>query len=74
MELLIQCVPAFLLALHWRRLSAASTLAGLVVGTLFAVGLTLGGIPRLLGVHVGIVGLGLNVLIAVVGSQWRHSR
>jgi Na+/proline symporter len=74
MELLIQCVPAFLLALHWRRLSAASTLAGLVVGTLFAVGLTLGGIPRLLGVHVGIVGLGLNVLIAVVGSQWRRSR
>ncbi len=68
MELLIQCVPAFLLALHWGRLRSGPTLAGLVVGTLFAVGLTLGGVPRLLGVHVGVVGLGLNAAIAAIGS------
>jgi Na+/proline symporter len=74
MELLIQCAPAFLLAMHWLRLSAGATLAGLVVGTVFAVALTLAGEPRLFGVHVGVVGLGLNVLVAVIGSLLRPQR
>lgn len=74
MELLIQCVPAFLLAIHWKRLSGASTLAGIVAGTCFSVGLTLAGIPRIWGVHVGVVGLGLNGAVAVVGSLLRPSR
>jgi Na+/proline symporter len=70
MELLIQCVPAFLLALHWKRLAAGPTLAGLLAGTLFSVGLTLFDVPRIAGVHVGVVGLGLNLLVAVAGSYW----
>ena len=41
---------------------------GLVTGTLFGVGLTLAGVPRLGGIHVGVVGLGLNVAIAIGGS------
>lgn len=73
MELLIQCVPAFLLALHWLRMRAAPTLAGLLIGTLFAVGLTLAGVPRLWGMHVGVVGLGLNLVVAVLGSLWESS-
>ncbi len=73
MELLIQCVPAFLVAIHWRRLEASSTLAGLVVGTVFAAGLTLADVPRLGGVHVGIVGLGLNLVVAVGGSFARST-
>ena len=32
MELLVQCVPAFLIGIHWRRLAAGPVLAGLVVG------------------------------------------
>ena len=68
MELLIQCVPAFLLALHWRGLRTGPTLLGVLVGTAFAVGLTLGGVPRILGVHVGVVGLGLNAAVAALGS------
>ena len=68
MELLIQCVPAFLVALHWRRLSAGATLAGLIAGTAFSVGLTLAGIPRLGGIHVGVVGLVLNAAVALGGS------
>ena len=60
MELLIQCVPAFLVAIHWRRLSAGPVLAGLLVGTLFSVTLTTAGTPRLWGVHVGVIGLVLN--------------
>ena len=74
MELLIQCAPAFLLALHWRRLRAGPTLAGLVVGTLFSVSLTLGGQGRLLGVHVGILGVAINFAVAVLGSLWLAPR
>ncbi len=69
MELLIQCVPVFLIALHWRRLDAGSALAGIAVGTLFAVGLTLAGTTRLNGLHVGVVGCALNVVVAV-GLSW----
>jgi len=71
MELLIQCVPAFLLALHWSKLRAGPTLAGLVVGSVLAVALTLGGLPRVLGVHVGVLGLAANAAIAVLGSCWQ---
>jgi SSS family solute:Na+ symporter/sodium/pantothenate symporter len=68
MELLIQCVPAFLLAIQWRGLRAAPTLAGLVVGTVFGVGFTLAGVPRIGGLHAGVVGLVLNLAIATAGS------
>jgi Na+/proline symporter len=68
MELLIQCVPAFLLALHWRRLDARAALVGLVLGTLLAGGAALFGAKRYGGVHVGVIGLALNLLIAVGGS------
>ncbi|MEE2665775.1 MAG: sodium:solute symporter family protein [Myxococcota bacterium] len=71
MELLIQCVPAFLLSIHWSRLRAAPVLCGLVVGTLFSVGLTLAGVTRWGGVHIGMVGLALNAATAVVGSCLR---
>jgi len=74
MELLIQCVPAFLLAIHWKRLAGAPTLAGIVVGTGFSVGLTLAGVTRLGGIHVGVAGLVLNVSVAVLGSLLRPRR
>jgi len=74
MELLIQCVPAFLLAIHWKRLDGAATLAGVVAGTAFSVGLTLADVTRLWGVHVGVVGLALNAGVAVAGSLLRRAR
>jgi Na+/proline symporter len=70
MELLIQCVPCFLMALHWRRLRAGHLLAGLIVGTAFAVGLSLAGQARLAGVHVGVLGLVLNAALCGV-LAWR---
>jgi SSS family solute:Na+ symporter/sodium/pantothenate symporter len=73
MELLIQCVPAFLLALHWRGLRAMPCLAGVVIGTLIAGGAALAGVKRIEGVHVGIVGLAANLaVVALVG--WAQGR
>jgi Na+/proline symporter len=69
MELLIQCVPAFLLALHWRRLRAVPCLVGVILGTLIAGGAALAGVKRIEGVHVGVIGLAVN-LIAVVAVTW----
>jgi len=68
MELLIQCVPAFLIALHWSRLRAGPVFAGIVVGTVFSAGLSLAGVARIEGVHVGVVGCALNVAVATLGS------
>jgi Na+/proline symporter len=70
MELLVQCVPAFLIALHWPRLRTGPVLAGILVGTSFAVGLTFAGHARIAGIHVGLLGCGLNALVAVGGSQF----
>ena len=69
MELLLQCVPAFLLAIHWREQRADATLAGLVLGTALSVVLTYAGASRIYGVHAGMVGLALNTLVVVVGSK-----
>jgi SSS family transporter len=72
MELLIQCVPAFLLAIHWRRLAAGPAFVGLVVGTVFAAAGVLSGVARIGGVHVGVLSLGLNLAIGVGGSALRR--
>ncbi len=74
MELLIQCAPAFLLALHWRGLRAGPTLAGVLAGTAVVIaGLVLGS-KRVAGVHVGVIGVSLNVAVALAGSWWSARR
>jgi SSS family solute:Na+ symporter/sodium/pantothenate symporter len=72
MELLIQCVPAFFIALHWKGLRAGPTALGLAVGSAIAfAGVTLD-VPRVAGVHLGVIGLGVNAVIAVAGSALRR--
>ncbi len=68
MELLIQCVPAFLLALHWRRLRADATLVGLVVGAAIAIAGVALDTKRIEGVHIGVIGLAVNGAICWLGS------
>jgi len=78
MELLIQCVPAFLIAIHWPRFRARPALIGLVCG----VGIAMAGVVvdsnRLAGVHIGVIGLAVNAVIActgsLLGSRGRPSR
>ncbi|MDJ0785971.1 MAG: sodium:solute symporter family protein [Myxococcota bacterium] len=73
MELLIQCAPAFLLALHWRGLRAGPVLLGLVAGTLVAAGAALFGWKRVEGIHVGVIGLVINAVVVGLAS-WVQSR
>ena len=68
MELLIQCAPAFLLAARWDGLRVGPTLAGAALGATIAATAAFAGLPRLGGVHVGLLALAANVLVAVAGS------
>jgi SSS family solute:Na+ symporter/sodium/pantothenate symporter len=74
MELLIQCVPAFLLAIRWPRFRALPGFAGILVGTLVAVAGVALDTTRPAGVHVGVIGLALNLSIVVVGSRLARNR
>jgi Na+/proline symporter len=71
MELLIQCVPVFLIAIHWPRLRAQPALLGLA----FGVGIAIAGVSldskRVFGVHIGLIGLAGNAAIACIGSLSR---
>jgi Na+/proline symporter len=71
MELLIQCVPVFLIAIHWSRFRARPALLGLV----FGVGIVILGVAldskRIYGVHIGVIGLAGNAAIACIGSLFR---
>ena len=73
MELLIQCAPAFLLALHWRGLRAGPAFAGILFGTFVAITGAMLGAKRLGGIHIGLIGLAANVAIAA-GLSLRRRR
>jgi Na+/proline symporter len=68
MELLIQCVPVFLIAIHWSRFRARPALLGLA----FGVGVAILGVAldskRVFGIHTGVIGVAGNAAIACIGS------
>jgi SSS family solute:Na+ symporter/sodium/pantothenate symporter len=68
MELLIQCVPAFLVAIRWRGFRATPAWIGLVVGSAIAIAGAIAGVKRIEGLHVGIIGLACNLGTACLGS------
>jgi Na+/proline symporter len=68
MELLVQCVPAFLLALHWRGLRAGAAFWGVAIGTAVAVAAVVFDLRRVAGFHVGVLSLVLNVAVACLLS------
>ncbi|TLS35608.1 sodium:solute symporter family protein [Pseudalkalibacillus caeni] len=67
-ELLVQVAPAFILGLYWNKLSAKPVFWGMLIGALLAGFMTLTGHKTVFGIHGGVIGLGINFLIAVVGS------
>ncbi len=75
MELLIQCVPAFLIAIHWRGFRARFALAGIVAGSTAALfGVYDEEWKRIAGLHIGVIGLGINGAVACLGSLWSSRR
>lgn len=67
-ELIVQIVPAFMLGMYWRRLSAKPVFWGMAAGALVAGGMTVVGAGNVYGIPGGLLGLGLNMVICVVGS------
>lgn len=67
-ELIVQIAPAFILGLYWDRLRAAPLFWGMLAGALFAGVWTVIGEEELYGVPAGLLGLGINLAIAVLGS------
>ena len=71
MELLIQCVPVFLIAIHWPRFRARPALLGLAIGVgIVLVGLALDS-KRIFGIHIGVIGLAVNAAVGCIGSLSR---
>ncbi len=68
-ELLIQCVPAFYLGVHSKRLSARTVMLGIGTGLATTLGLTWAGDlglaaanhPTVAGLHAGLIGLAVNL-------------
>ncbi|MFD2397451.1 sodium:solute symporter [Prauserella oleivorans] len=67
-ELIVQIAPAFILGIYWRRLAAGPVFWGMLAGALLAGGGTVLDVEQPLGIPLGLIGLGLNVAICVVGS------
>ncbi|GAA1210265.1 sodium:solute symporter family protein [Prauserella alba] len=67
-ELLVQLAPAFILGLYWRRLASGPVFWGMAAGAALASMMTLTGMETVYGVHGGLIGLALNLVICVVGS------
>lgn len=63
MELLAQIWPAFVLGLHWRRLTGPAVLTAMIVGVAVSLGLSASGHPRVGGVHAGVIGLAANLAV-----------
>ena len=68
LELLCQIAPAIFLGLHLKRLSSRAVLYGVIIGTIVAVIITLHPLlpAKPLGIHAGIWGLLINVVVLVV--------
>jgi SSS family solute:Na+ symporter len=70
-EGLAQLVPIVLLALFWRRMTAAGAVAGLVVGTTIMLGLWLTDHDPLYGVNGGLIALVANLVVNAAVSYIR---
>ena len=67
-DLLVQLSPAFFIGLHWSGLRSRPVFAGLVAGLVISLGLALGVGGKPWGIHAGLYGLPVNLVIAVGGS------
>ncbi len=74
-DILIQVAPAFMLGLHWKRVSTKAVTLGAIVG--LVISLTLAAVygkVKPYNIHPGLYGLAVNLLICFVGSWLIPSR
>lgn len=80
LELLIQCAPALLLGIHSTRLNAKAVLAGFLAGTVLTLVFLIGAFftdaiaSRPYGVHAGILGLILNLVVIAVVHRFSRGK
>ncbi|MDA1050910.1 MAG: sodium:solute symporter family protein [Planctomycetota bacterium] len=78
-DLLVQLAPAFFVGLHWSRLRATPTLAGIFAGLAVVFGILAldlaseADYSKVVGIHPGLYGLALNIAVAVGGSYLPNS-
>ena len=63
---LVQLAPAFFIGIHWRRMRSGPVSYGMLA--VLAVVLAMCGHGKIAGIHAGLYGLVLNLLIALGGS------
>lgn len=73
-EGLLQAVPAVFLGLYWSRATKPAIITGMLVGGAVAIGMSLSGNPRFLGIHGGVLGMLLNFFIAITISLITSSK
>ncbi len=70
LEILLQCMPAFIIALHWRRVSAKAIFSGLLVGIGVYTLALCQGFKQWQGIHIGVIALGCNLLMMLAIQQY----
>jgi len=73
-EGLLQAVPAVFLGLYWSRATKPAIITGMLAGGAVAIGMSLSGNPRFLGIHGGVLGMLLNFFIAITISLMTSSK
>lgn len=68
-EGLIQVFPALVLSLYIPWVNSKGVLSGMVVGAVTALTLTLSGYATVQGIHAGVIGLIVNVLVCLAVSR-----
>ena len=68
-DLLLQLAPAYFVGIHWHGLRSGPTLVGMLVGLFIALLLAFAVGAKVFGLHPGLIGLAVNLVIAVGGSR-----
>lgn len=68
-DLLLQLAPAYFVGIHWHGLRSGPTLVGMLAGLFIALLLAFTVGAKVFGFHPGLIGLAVNLVIAVGGSR-----
>jgi SSS family solute:Na+ symporter/sodium/pantothenate symporter len=78
-DILIQVAPAFMIGLRWPGLRSGPVLVGMGLGLTIALGLAFGGFDfvragKIAGLHPGLFGLVVNLMVALSGSWYLNKK